>query len=1183
MNAPRRLAVLLACVLSSGWLAAQTTFTWSGNATTSVHGYPFANAGDGANWVGGVAPTSSAQNTSLLFGASGGVGNGNWLNVELPYPGSSEGGAIFEVKGIAFEGPMPSYSFYVNDAALGIGADGITLNGYYYTQVSTGTTIRLLTSQTWAINNGSAYVHGNITEATTGTSLTKTGYGTLILTSPNSDFSGGLTLQGGTLYVGASSTLGEGITGPLGSGTLTLANNTRLGANSDDDVVLHNPVALGNNVTIDNSGNGEGLTLAGTITPQNPNTTINVGLDGALFIGQIKPGESGLTFQGGNIGNAAAGATQLTFRGYYGYSDNNDKSQVAATPTDSDYLPVVVLSGTNTYTGGTVADNAAVIFYTPSSLPAEGAISAYQGYVGTGYNGGMTAILSRISDKTTFNGALGFDTHPAAGTVNTFADTLDLSGFTPDSGDPLNGFWGLGSLTKAIITGAITPPTGGNYVFGGQEGTLYVQSNLTAATGVRVRTPYGSTPLTVWLRGTNSFTGNLLSDHSIVVLDSATALPNGSSFSLDSGAYVGYTENFTAGGSGTVTPAQFISRLAGTAYNEDSILGFDSANSSGRTISDPIDLSALNDIFIGTTTHVHLTGPIVAPSSGQLSVTGLNGGWLTLDRALHQPLAGIPVTNTPTQIDPTAVSSLNIGATNSDGHRRGIVEITSGDSTFSGGTTFNSGYLLLGASSTVDGTGAITKGPLGTGSLNLATNYNWDSPATIAATATGITLHNDINFSYGNVRFGVPTTSENDDPATRLQSYTGYGLTLNGNLTGSVSMLSFAGNGTFTLGGNNTGLSAYSVYLGNNAEEGTPLVVAKEDNSLGFNSSFIYLGSGSDLKFESAAPTVGSLSGGYTYADNTNRSFIALAADSTLTINQHSEGYLYANIGGTPENFSNSNTTAVNASLIKNGTGTLVLAGDNTYSGGTTVRGGLLLAGSNVVRGEGNQIVSGPFGTGTVTLDGGGVGAVAGYTLANPISFGTAGGTLGGSGTIASAITAGTNVTIAPGNSPGQLTFTSNLTFASGGVASFDISNFAGTAGSGWDQIVVSDTGAFALTATIANPFTIQINSWSELGNSLGALTTDFSAPASLAILQTSTPITGLLGNGQAGSSNLVLNTGNFTAYQPGEFSLSLSTDSTALLLNFTPVPEPSTYALFGAGLLLVAGSVWRSKRARRD
>jgi autotransporter-associated beta strand protein len=284
-----------------------------------------------------------------------------------------------------------------------------------------------------------------------------------------------------------------------------------------------------------------------------------------------------------------------------------------------------------------------------------------------------------------------------------------------------------------------------------------------------------------------------------------------------------------------------------------------------------------------------------------------------------------------------------------------------------------------------------------------------------------------------------------------------------------------------------------------------------------------------------------------------------------------------------PADFSGSTAASVNASVVKNGSGTLTLAGNNTYSGGTTVRGGLLLAGSHVVHGEGNQIISGPFGTGTITLDGGGVGAAAGYVLANPISFGTAGGTLGGSGTIASAITAGTNVTVAPGNSPGQLTFTSNLTLASGGVASFDISNFAGSAGSGWDQIVVSSTGTLALTATIANPFTIQINSWSESSNSLGALTSDFSAPVSLAIFQTSATITGLIGDGQAGSSNLVLNTGNFTAYQPGQFSLSLSTDSTALLLNFTPVPEPSTYALFGAGLLLVAGSVWRSKRARRD
>jgi autotransporter-associated beta strand protein len=1154
MNAPRRLAVLLVCVLSSGWLAAQTTFTWTGNGTTFSNGSGNAQASTGANWVGGTAPTST-DDALLSFGASFGLSAGGDLTVQLPYS--------FTARGLAFAGALPDYYFYSDDAGrLRLGEAGLTLSGEGQSQVKLASALELTASQTWTINGGMVRAYGSISQATS-TTLTKTGEGDLLLNSSSSTF-GGLNVQGGTVYVGASSSLGDSnlISGPLGSGRLTLADYTQLAIATSEDVVLHNPISLGSHVTIGGGYTDTDVTLAGDITLLKANTTLRIGADGALFLT-------------GGISNVAGDtATSLTFTG------NEEQNYLAQTTySDSQGFPVAVLSGTNTYTGGTQVDGAGVIFYTSNSLPATGAISAINGgYVGTGFSGGMQAILGHIANKSTFDGALGFDTNPdLSPTPTTFSDTLDLSAFAPDV-TTTGGLWGLGSFTKAILTGTITPPSGGNYVFGGGDGTLFVQSNLTAHTGVRVRSEYDESPLTVWLQGNNSFTGKLLSDHSIVVLDSANALPatnqensDTGRFQLDSGAYVGYTENFTAGGTGTadsnhtVTPAEFISRLAGTAYNDDSILGLDSAGAEGRTIAAPINLSALNDVFIGTSTHVHLNGTITAPragdATGKLSVTGVNGGWLTIDAPLLAP----------TEVAPGVVS-LNLGGENSDYHRRGYVELTSGSSTFTGGTTFNSGYLLLGASSTVNGSGAITQGPLGTGTLTVTSYYDDESPATIAATTSGLTLHNPIHFDYGSAQFGVSVTSDSENPAAKAQSYTSHGLTLNGNLSGSASLLSFTGNGTFTLNGNNSALTAYWLQIGTSLAEGTPLVVANTDTAFGANGGNIYLGSGADLQFTTAAPVIGDLTGGYTDAESSNRSFVALASGSALTITQNYSGTLYANIGGTPANFSGNQTSSVNASLVKEGSGTLTLAGQNTYTGTTTVKNGLLLANN-----------ANAFGSGTIVLNGGGVGATSGITLTNPITFGTAGGTLGGNGAIASAITAGPNVKIAPGNSPGQLTFTSNLTFAGGGTASFDIANFASSAGTGWDQIVVSSTGSFAISATIANPFTIEINSWSSTSNSLGALTTDFSVPVSLALLQTSAPITGLIGDGDAGISNLVLNTSNFTAYQDGEFTLSLSTDSTALLLNFTPVPEPSTYALLGTGLLLVAGSVWRSKRARRD
>ena len=49
-----------------------------------------------------------------------------------------------------------------------------------------------------------------------------------------------------------------------------------------------------------------------------------------------------------------------------------------------------------------------------------------------------------------------------------------------------------------------------------------------------------------------------------------------------------------------------------------------------------------------------------------------------------------------------------------------------------------------------------------------------------------------------------------------------------------------------------------------------------------------------------------------------------------------------------------------------------------------------------------------------------------------------------------------------------------------------------------------------------------------------------------------------------------------------GFFSLSLYSSSeynNQVLLNFTPVPEPSTYALLALGLGLIGWSVWRRRQ----
>lgn len=1150
MKAPRRLAALLICVLSFGGLAAQTTFTWTGtSATKNSYGTTIADASDSANW-GGTLPTSSSTGTLLAFNGSAGLNSYGYIHITLPYR--------FETAGLIFGAGMPTYSFAASDGGrLDLGANGITINpgsgNYSYVSVDYSTRVRLLADQTWRTEND-LYVFGRIedpTSFTTAPLLTKTGAGSLYLHNVSNSFTGGLDIQAGSLYVGGSASASGS---PVGTGTLTLRDNTTLGSyNWGGDITLANNLRIGTGVTLGHEWEKGSLVLNGAVTPLNTSTTLFIGTDGA-------------TFFGGTLSNASGGATQFTFQ----------------RPTDAatDFWPIAVLNAANTYTGGTIADGAGVIFLVSGSLPATGNVSAVNnGYISTGYNGGMADLLSKIATPSTFDGSLGFDTNTdVTSTPTTFSDAIDLSAFSSDH----NVFRGLGSRTAATITGMITPPSGGTYVFGGREGKLYVESNLTQPVGVRVQTTSGENPLTVWLRGNNSYAGALLSDHSIVVLDSANALPavgeNGSGkFQLDSLAYVGYTERFTGGTSTTLTPAEFIARLNTPNYNSDSILGFDSYDSNGRTISAPVNLSSLNDIFIGSSTHAHLAGTLTAPSgSGRLSVTGVNGGWLTLDTALTS----------------AAVTSLNVGAVGTESHEKGIVELGtgSGSSNFTGGTTFNSGYLLVNESSSRPSS-TITSGPLGTGVLTVS-NSSYHLTPTLIAGASNVTLHNDINLGYGGLQIGVPVVNDDEHPAYHLQSYAYTNLTLAGALSASTissiatsdtnysngyHTLRFMGNGTTTLSGDNSGLSGYYVQIGtynydddDDEVSAKPLVVAASNSALGSTSNSIHLAEGADLQFTTSAPTVGSLSGGDRayYGEVYDDSYITLADGSTLTITQNSDNTLHARIGGAPnDRFTTGSLGSTTAAIVKAGTGTLTLKGASTYTGGTTVSAGTLVVADAAA-----------VGTGSVTLAGGRLEVASGVTFGNTVVFTGTGNLISGNGTFSSPLTVGTGVTLAPGNSPGIITFTNGLTWAAGGVFKVEISDMSGSAGSGYDSISLTG-GALTVSATSADRFSIEITSLNSSGTN-GLLGPTPTQPYSMTILSSSSSLAGVFGTN---FEKLNLNTANFTSNAGADFTLSLGNEGTSLLLNFTPVPEPSTYVLFGLGLLLVAGSVWRTRRARRD
>ena len=188
-------------------------------------------------------------------------------------------------------------------------------------------------------------------------------------------------------------------------------------------------------------------------------------------------------------------------------------------------------------------------------------------------------------------------------------------------------------------------------------------------------------------------------------------------------------------------------------------------------------------------------------------------------------------------------------------------------------------------------------------------------------------------------------------------------------------------------------------------------------NSSTMNSGTVNLASSAEFRiYSSTAAAVGRLTGTGTVSP--------LTGAASLTVGDN---------GVTPFSFGGSVSGSLN--LTKTGSSTMRLTGANTYSGTTTVNGGILAV-NGTHTGGGNYTISGT-------------------------------GTLGGTGTISSGtVTVNSGGTIAPGNSIGILTVPT-LTLNSGSAAYFEISGTS-TPGVDFDQIVGN-------TVNFSGPWTLQL------------------------------------------------------------------------------------------------------------
>lgn len=315
------------------------------------------------------------------------------------------------------------------------------------------------------------------------------------------------------------------------------------------------------------------------------------------------------------------------------------------------------------------------------------------------------------------------------------------------------------------------------------------------------------------------------------------------------------------------------------------------------------------------------------------------------------------------------------------------------------------------------------------------------------------------------------------------------------------------------------------------------------------------------------------------------------------------------------------NSTATNGSLAKTGAGTLTLAGTNLYTGATTVTGGTLVVDGSIATSSGVTLAantrlagvgsvssvtlagnntlssSGTLTTNGLTINGSGnqldSGTVAGSaTIHNDATFSTLlgttlqgavttsgavfnngtidgvvtvaeGGLLGGSGVVTGATTIDTGGTLAPGNSPGLLTFDSDLTL--NGTTLLEI---AGTdRGTTYDAINVGGTLTYG--GALSFVFSTTLVGGESFALFTGADGT--SAPAT-----TGQAVSVLLsGNGYDGTLSRTGDVWSGTNIGGLNFSFN---ETTGILSAASAIPEPSTYALLFGAIALGAVLLRRGK-----
>jgi autotransporter-associated beta strand protein len=849
-----------------------------------------------------------------------------------------------------------------------------------------------------------------------------------------------------------------------------------------------------------------------------------------------------------------------------------------------------------------------------SSFSTELGNTSYLGLDGTFANRGAVsnflATFGPSMGAANFAGTLGFDSFVKVvtpGSTNTFDDPIDVSPFSGEY------FLGLGTESTAILgPDAVITPANETYMFGGGGGTLTVLSPLTddGSTPRSLLMTTTPSPLTLLVNGTADYTGGTVSNGGVLIFENEVPLVG----SIKNFAgYVGYTEAVT----NIANAQQFVNLFDVNSSN--SVIGFDAVDSNiGRTVSDDINLTAFTGLsapFLGTSTNVTLSG-MITPANGTYQFAAVKGGRLTVASNLTVTSAGAVI---------GLVNPIENLGTNS------VVTMT-GTNTYGGGTVFNSGTLFIDNDSALGaatGTLSVPNGTgLSTGSTSLFTPYlapYGGGTITLAMPITVAPFQNGPGIQLGNIDGGTMLTltgAITDYPGTHG------GIAINGPVTitssgntysggtvfegGSYSALTLTPNATLGCGNISTQVSGSIIPSGGNVTITNGILINGNTLTLGsnLNPNLLTLGtvlggggaiSGygtldieSDVTLNSASSydgtvsvnnamvTLGNLtalgtgpvglnSSTLTYGTG-NPELLNLTGDQFSTINLASGATLTldSETSGFPPTYSGAISGDATTTVIKTGAGGEDLNGTATYGGGTTIAQGTLVVGSNQAIGSGPALVQS---SGVLIAD-------DLVVLTNAVTVNSGGG-LGGGGTFSppGGVVFASGAILQPGSpllgrAVETLNFGTAVTFGAGGVYQFVVEDAGGSPGTGFSSVNLA--APLTISATSGSQFTVQVSAIDSPYGDVGpAANFNASQPYSWTLL-TAPSISGF------SSTAFFVDSSLFAAQNPllgGSFAID-EVNGNTLTLDFTPVPEPSTWILLGCGVGLVGFGSWRRLRS---